>query len=144
MRAALALLAVVLLPAATGARGAVDLTGSTTVLMQGTLVRDEASANEVGWGGISFGFTGQARETIRWFGVVYAALGASNSFDAKSAILRGQHYTPTLTVTGPRDQLEQLLALPDGTRVELKGLLVTRTRNLLLDVVKPLPGAGGR
>jgi hypothetical protein len=37
----------------------------------------------------------------------------------------------------------KLLAMPNGTRVALEGVLDPRARNLMLDVVKQLPAGGG-
>ena len=87
-------LAGLVLPALAPAQ-APDFTGTTLVSMKGTLVPDEKTANDVGWGGISFGFTGDAASTTRWFGVVHATAFGGNSFDAKTAVFQA-HYNPTL------------------------------------------------
>jgi hypothetical protein len=115
-----------------------DLTGSVVISMRGTLAPDESTANNMGWGGISFGFTGDNAGKTRWFGVVHATTLGGNSFDAKSAVFRA-HYNPTLIVAGPPALAKQLLALPDGTRVQLEGVVeLGGSRNILLDLVKPL------
>jgi hypothetical protein len=115
-----------------------DLTGTTLVTMKGTLAPDEKTANDVGWGGISFGFTGDAASKTRWFGVVHASVFGGDTFDAKSAVFRA-HYNPTLIVAGPPALAQQLLALPDGTRVQIEGAVMLGSRNILLDLVKALP-----
>ncbi len=130
-------LAGLLLPALALAQ-APDLTGTTLVTMKGTLVADQKTAQDVGWGGISFGFTGDAAAKTRWFGVVHASLFGGDTFDAKSAVFRA-HYNPTLIVAGPPALAKQLLALPDGTRVQIEGAVELGSRNILLDLVKPLP-----
>jgi hypothetical protein len=108
------------------------------VSMTGTLVADQRAAREIGWGGISFGFTGEGVGTIRWFGVVHAELFGGNTFDAKSAIFR-IHKVPALIVAGPPDLARQLRELPDATRVQITGAVDRRTRVMLLGAVKPLP-----
>jgi len=115
-----------------------DLTGTTLVSMKGTLVADEKTANDEGWGGISFGFTGDNAGTTRWFGVVHATAFGGDTFDAKTAVFAA-HYNPTLYVAGPPNLVKQLLALPNGTRVQLEGAVMLGSRNIMLDLVKPLP-----
>lgn len=134
-----ALGALLLLSPGRGRAQAPDLTGSVTIDLKGTLAADKAAASEAGWQAITFGFTGQADNTVRWFGVVHASLFDGDTFDARSAILRASHYDPTLIVVGPPELAKKLRDLPNGTRVSLGGVLVTSTRNLLLDIVKPLP-----
>ena len=136
----LLLLAALLSPATAGAQGPTNLTGLAVVSMKGTLAADEKTANETGWGGISFGFTGAAAGTIRWFGVVHASLFGGNTFDAKSAVFRA-HMVPSLIVAGPPELAKQLRELPDGTRVQIDGAIDRRSSNILLDLVKPLPPA---
>jgi hypothetical protein len=113
-------------------------TGTALVTIKGTLVKDQAAANEVGWGGISFGFTGDNANTTRWFGVVHATVFGTDSFDAKTAIFKA-HYDPTLIVAGPPELAKQLIGLPDGTRVQIEGAVLRGSRNMLLSFVKPLP-----
>jgi hypothetical protein len=132
--------ALLLLASARGrAQESPDLTGSVMIDLKGTLAADKAAASEAGWQAISLGFTGQADNTVRWFGVVHASLFDGDTFDARSAILRASHYDPTLRIVGPPELAKKLRDLPNGTRVSLGGVLVISTRNLLLDVVKPLP-----
>lgn len=130
-------LAWLVLPALAPAQ-APDFTGTTLVSMKGTLVPDEKTANDVGWGGISFGFTGDAVNKTRWFGVVHATAFGGNSFDAKTAVFKA-HYDPTLYVVGPPELVKQLLAIPDGSRVQLEGAVELGSRNFMLDLVKQLP-----
>lgn len=132
------LLAGLLLPAVAVAQ-APDLTGTTLVSMKGTLAPDEKTADDVGWGGISLGFTGDNAGKTRWFGVVHATAFGGDTFDAKTAVFKA-HYNPTLYVVGPPELVKQLLALPDGTRVQLEGAVELGSRNIMLDLVKPLPG----
>jgi hypothetical protein len=128
-----------LLPAAATAQGPFDLTGTTIVSLKGTLTGSRETAKETGYEGISLGFTGQQADKVRWFGVAYASLFGGNTFDAKSMIYRGAHYTPTVRIVGPPELVNQLRELPDGTRVAIEGALEARSRNLLVDMVKPLP-----
>lgn len=107
------------------------------VSMKGTMAKDQAAANDVGWGGISFGFTGDNAGKVRWFGVVHASVFGNNTFDAKSAVFRAST-VPALTVAGPPALAQKLFALPDGTKVQIDGLVDRESRNLLLDVVEPL------
>ena len=109
----------------------------TVISMKGTLVRDKRAADAVGWGGISFGFTGDNVRTLRWFGVVHASLFGGNTFDAKSAVFRA-HNVPALTVVGPPELARKLVALPDGAKVQIEGVIDRRSRTMLLDVVQPL------
>jgi hypothetical protein len=140
LSACVAALGALLLLSPSGARAqAPDLTGSIMIDLKGTLAADKAAASEAGWQAITFGFTGQADNTVRWFGVVHASLLDGDTFDARSAILRASHYDPTLLIAGPPELAKKLRDLPNGTRVSVGGVLVTSTRNLLLDVVKPLP-----
>jgi hypothetical protein len=111
--------------------------GTVVVSMRGTLVPDRRAADDAGWGGISFGFAGDAVATMRWFRVIHASLSGGNTFDAKSAVFR-THYVPALRVVGPTDLARKLAALPDGTTVRVQGVIDRRSRNLLLDVVQPL------
>jgi hypothetical protein len=136
----LALLVALLLPIAARAQMGGDFTGVVGVKIKGTLVKDEATANDVGWGGISLGFTGDNAGKIRWLGVVHATTFDGNTFAAKSAVFRA-HITPTLTVAGPPDLAKQLFNLPDGTRVHFEGAIERRSHTILLDVVQPLPPA---
>jgi hypothetical protein len=135
-RAALVGLTALLSAATSRAQPIVDL-GTVVVSMKGTLVRDKQAAGDVGWGGISFGFTGDDVATVRWFGVVHASLFGGNTFDAKSAVFRA-HTVPALTVVGPPNLARKLAALPDGTKVQVEGIVDRRTRNILLDVVQAL------
>jgi len=112
-------------------------TGTIVITMKGTLVRDKRAADAVGWGGISFGFTGGDVRTLRWFGVVHASLFGSNTFDAKAAVFR-THYVPALTAIGPPDLARRLATIPEGTRVQVDGVVDRRSRTILLDVVQPL------
>lgn len=118
------------------ARSPGDL-GTVVISMKGTLVRDKRAADAVGWGGISFGFTGDDVRTLRWFGVVHASLFGGNTFDAKSAVFRA-HNVPALTVVGPPELARKLVALPDGAKVQIEGVIDRRSRTMLLDVVQPL------
>lgn len=136
----LALLAALLLPGGAGAQMGSNFTGVVGVKIKGTLVKDEATANDVGWGGISLGFTGDNAGKIRWLGVVHATTFDGDTFAAKSAVFRA-HITPTLTVAGPPDLAKQLFNLPDGTRVHLEGAIERRSHTILLDVVQPLPAS---
>ena len=137
---AAALAALLLLSPARGrAQEAPDLTGSVTIDLKGTLAADKAAASEAGWQAITFGFTGQSDNSPRWFGVVHASLFDGDTFDARSVILRASHYDPTLVIVGPPELAKKLHDLPNGTRVSLGGVLVTSTRNVMLDIVKPLP-----
>jgi hypothetical protein len=138
IRATAVFLVVGLLLPAVAAAQAPDFTGTTLVSMKGTLAPDEKTANDAGWGGISFGFTGDNAGTTRWFGVVHATAFGGDSFDAKTAVFKA-HYNPTLYVAGPPELAKQLLALPDGTRVQLEGAVELGSRNIMLDLVKPLP-----
>ena len=117
-----------------------DLTGTALVTIKGILAPDEKTANDVGWGGISLGFTGSDASKTRWLGVVHANTFGGDSFEAKSAIFAA-HYNPTLIVAGPPELAKQLLALPDGARVHLEGAIPLGSRNILLDVVRQLPGS---
>lgn len=111
--------------------------GTVVITMKGTLVRDKRAADAVGWGGISFGFTGDDVRTLRWFGVVHASLFGGNTFDAKAAVFR-THYVPALTAIGPPELARKLATLPEGTRVQVEGVVDRRSRTILLDVVQPL------
>ena len=130
-------LAVLLLPAIASAQ-APDLTGTTLVSMKGTLVADEKAANEVGWGGISLGFTGADVSKTRWLGVVHATAFGGDTFDAKTAVFQS-HYNPSLIVVGPPALVKQLQAIPNGTRVQLEGAVELGSRNIMLDLVRKLP-----
>jgi len=136
----LALLAALLLPIGAGAQIGNDFTGVVGVNIKGTLVKDEATANDVGWGGISLGFTGANAGKLRWLGVVHATTFDGNSFAAKSAVFRA-HENPTLTVAGPPDLAQKLFNLPDGTKVHIGGAIERRSHTILLDVVQPLPAS---
>src|SRR5262249_8125733 len=102
-----ALLVALLLPAMAAAQESTDLTGTVVFTMKGSFAKDEAAANDVGWGGISIGFTGDNAGKVRWFGVVHASLFGGNTFGAKSAIFRA-HEVPALTVAGPPELAKQL------------------------------------
>ena len=136
---AAALAALLLSSAGVRAQEGPDLTGSVTIDLKGTLAADKAAASEAGWQAITFGFTGQADKSVRWFGVVHASLFDGDTFDARSIILRASHYDPTVTIVGPPELAKKLHDLPNGTRVSLGGVLVPSTRNMMLGVVKPLP-----
>ncbi|HJW68380.1 MAG TPA: hypothetical protein VJ829_03390 [Candidatus Binatia bacterium] len=136
----LALLAALLVPVGAGAQMGGDFTGVVGVKIKGTLVKDEATANDVGWGGISLGFTGDNAGKIRWLGVVHATTFDGNTFAAKSAVFRA-HMTPTLTIAGPPDLAKKLFDLPDGTRVHIEGAIERRSHTILLDLVQPLPAS---
>jgi hypothetical protein len=134
----LALLAALLLPVGAGAQMGSDFTGVVGVKIKGTLVKDEATANDVGWGGISLGFTGDNAGKIRWLGVVHATTFDGDTFAAKSAVFRA-HMVPALTVAGPPDLAKQLFNMPDGSRVHIEGAVERRSHTILLDLVQPLP-----
>ena len=136
---AAALAALLLSSAGVRAQEGPDLTGSVTIDLKGTLAADKAAASEAGWQAITFGFTGQADKTVRWFGVVHASLFDGDTFDARTIINAASHYDPTVTIVGPPELAKKLHDLPNGTRVSLGGVLVPSTRNLMLGVVKPLP-----
>ena len=136
---AAALAALLLSSAGVRAQEGPDLTGSVTIDLKGTLAADKAAASEAGWQAITFGFTGQADKTVRWFGVVHASLFDGDTFDARSIILRASHYDPTVTIVGPPELAKKLHDLPNGPRVSLGGVLVISTRNMMLGVVKSLP-----
>lgn len=131
-----------LLPAPLRAQEVYDL-GSVVWRMRGTLAANEQSANDIGYDGVSIGFTGQADTKVRWLGVVHAEIFGGDTFDAQSYVDRVSHYNPTFRVVGPPGLASQLLALPDGSRVALEGVLDPRARTLMLDAVKPLPKPGG-
>jgi hypothetical protein len=130
-------LAMLLLPAIARAQ-APDMTGTTLVSIKGTLVADEKTADDVGWGGISLGFTGSDASKTRWLGVVHATAFGGDSFDAKTAVFQA-HYNPTLIVAGPPELAKQLQAMPNGTRVQLEGAVLLGSRNIMLDLVRKLP-----
>ena len=65
-----------------------------------------------------------------------------DTFDAWSYVNSVSHYNPTFTIVGPPELAAKLLALKNGARVALEGVLDPRARNLMLDVVKELPAAG--
>jgi hypothetical protein len=134
---AVAGLAMLLVAASHGSPPTIGNVGTVVVSMEGTLVPDRRAADDVGWGGISFGFTGTDATTLRWFGVVHASLFGGNTFDAKSAVFRS-HYVPSLRVVGPPKLARKLAALPNGTRVEVRGVIDLRSRNILLDLVHRL------
>jgi hypothetical protein len=136
----LALFVALLLPVGARAQMGDDFTGVVGVKIKGTLAKDEAMANDVGWGAISLGFTGDNAGKIRWLGVVHASTFDGNSFVAKSAVFRA-HITPTLTIAGPPELAKQLFNLPDGTRVHFEGAIERRSHTMLLDLVRPLPPA---
>jgi hypothetical protein len=115
-----------------------DFTGTVLVSIKGTLEPDEKTANDVGWGGISLGFTGGDVSKTRWLGVVHATTFAGDSFEAKTAVFNA-HYNPTLIVAGPPKLVTQLLAIPDGARVKLQGAVELGSRNIMLDQVRQLP-----
>ncbi len=120
--------------------------GSLVWGMKGTLVANKQAANDTGWTGVSLGFTGQNDNKVRWMGAVHASIFGGDTFDAWSYVNKVSHYEPTFLVVGPPDLAKKLMALPDGSRVALEGVLDPRSRNLLLDAVKPLPApaaAGG-
>jgi hypothetical protein len=131
-----------LLPAVLRGQGVSDL-GPVVWRMRGTLVADKQAANDIGWTGVSIGFTGQKDNKVRWLGAVHAEIFGGDTFDAWSYVDKVAHYTPTFTVAGPPDLASQLLALPDGSRVALEGMLDRGARTLLLDAVKPLAKPGG-
>jgi hypothetical protein len=137
-RSATLALCVLLLPVAASSQPPIDVTGVAVISMTGTLVADRRTAQDIGWGGISFGFTGEGVGTTRWFGVAHAELFGGNTFDAKSAIFR-VHKVPALIVAGPPDLARQLRELPDSTSVQITGAIDRRTRAMLLATVKPLP-----
>jgi len=131
-----------LLPASLRAQEVMNM-GSVVWRMRGALVADQKTANDMGWTGVSLGFTGQADTKTRWFGAVHAELFGGDTYDAWSYVNNVSHYTPTFTIVGPPDMAAKLLAMPNGTRVALEGVLDPRARNLMLDVVKQLPAGGG-
>ena len=131
-----------LLPAVLRGQGDSDL-GPVVWRMRGTLVADKQAANDIGWTGVSIGFTGLADNKVRWLGAVHAEIFGGDTFDAWSYVDKVAHYTPTFTVAGPPDLASKLLALPDGSRVALEGMLDRGARTLLLDAVKPLAKPGG-
>jgi hypothetical protein len=133
----LLVLAGLVLPALTQAQ-APDFTGTVLVSIKGTLEPDEKTANDVGWGGISLGFTGGDVSKTRWLGVVYATTFGGDSFVAKTAVFDA-HYNPTLIVAGPPGLVTKLLAIPDGSRVKLEGAVELGSRNIMLDLVRQLP-----
>ena len=136
----LLLFAGLLLPALAAAQGGgPDMTGTAVVSIKGILAPDEKTANDVGWGGISLGFTGSDSSKTRWLGVVHATTFGGDSFDAKTAVFAA-HYNPTLIVAGPPELAKKLLAVPDGSRVHLEGAILVGTRNIMLDLVEQLPG----
>ena len=144
--ARLAFLAALLLLPVTARTQEVFDQGSIVWSMKGTLVANKATANDTGWTGVSLGFTGQDDKKVRWMGAVHASIFGGDTFDAWSYINKVSHYEPTFLVVGPPDLAKKLMALPDGSRVALEGVLDPRSRNLLLDAVKPLPApadAGG-
>lgn len=136
---ALLLLAAGLVLPARAPGQASDLTGTTLVSIKGTFTPDEKTADDVGWGGISLGFTGDNVNTTRWLGVVHATAFGGDTFDAKTAVFKS-HNTPSLRVVGPPNLVKQLLAIPNGSRVQLEGAVELGSRNFMLDLVRPLPG----
>jgi hypothetical protein len=127
------------LPAPAPAQAPEDMTGTVLVTIKGILAPDEKTANDVGWGGISLGFTGDNVNTTRWLGVVHASTFGGDSFAAKTAVFKS-HYTPSLFIVGPPGLVKQLLAIPNGSRVHLEGAIELGSRNMMLDLVRPLPG----
>lgn len=136
--AASLVLAALLVPSLSRAQRS-NLTGTTLVSIKGTFAPDEKTADDVGWGGISLGFTGNNVGTTRWLGVVHATAFGGDSFDAKTAVFQA-HNTPSLTVVGPPELVKQLLAIPNGSRVQLEGAVELGSRNFMLDLVRALPG----
>src|SRR5262249_55006499 len=139
------LAALLLLPLTAGTQEVFDQ-GSIVWSMKGTLVANKEKANDAGWTGVSLGFTGQNDNKVRWMGAVHASIFGGDTFDAWSYINKVSHYDPTFLVVGPPDLAKKLMALPDGSRVHLEGVLDPRSRNRLPDAVKPLPAsaaAGG-
>lgn len=137
-----ALAALLLLPASLRAQEVMNL-GSVVWRMRGTLVADQKTANDTGWTGVSLGFTGDAAAKTRWFGAVHAETFGGDTYDAWSYVNNVSHYNPTFIIAGPPELAAKLLAMPNGTRVALEGVLDPRARNLMLDVVKQLPASGG-
>ncbi len=135
-RLALGLALALLLPAAAYAQP-YGTPAAAMVSMKGTMAKDQAAANDAGWGGISFGFTGDNAGKVRWFGVVHASVFGNDTFTAKSAVFRAST-VPALTIAGPPALAQKLFALPDGTKVQIEGLVDRESRNVLLDVVEPL------
>jgi hypothetical protein len=137
-----ALATLLLLPASLWAQD-LRMMGPVVWRMRGTVVADEKTANDMGWTGISLGFTGKDDSTMRWFGAVHAEIFGGDTFDAWSYINNVSHYNPTIIIAGPPNLSSKLFAMPNGTRVALEGVLDPLARNLMLDVVKQLPGGGG-
>jgi hypothetical protein len=137
------LVMLLLLPASVRAQGAIQDLGPVVWRMRGTLVADQKTASDMGFSAISLGFTGQADTKTRWFGAVHAEMLGGDTFDAWSYVNGVSHYNPTFTIVGPPDMAAKLLAMPNGTRVALEGILDPRARNLMLDAIKQLPAGGG-
>lgn len=131
-----ALATAVLLPASARAQP-YGTAAAVMVSMKGTMAKDQSAAADAGWGGISFGFTGDNAGKIRWFGVVHASLFGNDTFAAKSAVFRASA-VPALTIAGPPALAQKLFALPDGTKVQIEGLVDRESKNVMLDLVEPL------
>jgi len=133
--AALALGIVVLLGSAAQAQFSPGQPQLFTI--EGIVAPDQATAQKVGYDGLSIGFQGGGAQ--KWLGVVAARSLDGDSFQGKELVETLLPKSPNLLVDGPKDVVAKLQNAANGSRVVVQGMLIPATRNWMIDSVKTLP-----
>lgn len=115
--------------------------GTKPYVLQGLLTKDQASAQQAGWFGISLGVLGQADAPVRWVGATSFNTWDDDPFEGRQVLRRLLPDQPTLLVSGPAPLVAQLQKAPVGNKVVLRGVLVPESRNFMLSGVQVLPAS---
>jgi hypothetical protein len=116
--------------------------GTLPYTLEGVVAKNQAGAQEAGWFGISAGFVGDDKTPERWIGVTSFLDWNGDPFLGRQ-VLRGlMPSDPTLLFDGPPPLLKQLKTAPAGSKVLVRGMLNSPSRNFMVSGVTVTPAGG--
>jgi len=110
--------------------------------LEGVMAKNQAGAQDAGWFGISVGFIGDDKTPERWIGVTSFMNWSGDPFLGRETLRRLMPGDPTLLMTGPPPMMKQLKTAPPGSKLVVRGMLDTTSRNFMLSGVKVTPAGG--
>ncbi len=121
--------------------------GTEPYTLEGIVAKDQASAQAIGWFPVSVGIVGSEKDPDRWIGATAFKTWNDDPFVGRQVLRNLMPADPTLLFAGPGALVSQFTGAPVGSRVVVRGILNTTSRNFMLTGVKVLPpkgGAGGK
>lgn len=115
--------------------------GTQPYTLQAVVAKDQATAQELGWFGISVGVVGSDAPP-RWLGVTAFLNFQEDPFVGRQALRRLLPEQPTLLFVGPPPLIQQFQNAPPGTRLVIRGMLNAMSRNFMLSAIKVVAPEG--